>query len=232
MAIPTYFAAGAVGASAGAPTPGLPASIAADDILLMIVESSVPGTITPPAGWAHVTGAPLQAGFDNRGTLIWKRAVGGDATALNDSGDHTIGRIIAIRGCITTGDPWSGTPGSGTAARASTQTIPATTSTDADCLVVLAIATDVPDSTGTAAFSNWTNGSLASLTERTDNHTNAGDGGAIGFATGELASAGSSGTTSVDVSASATAVMYSVAMKPPAGAAAPVRLLGTLGVGV
>lgn len=217
MALPTFVAAGTVSASATAITPGIPAGSAAGDIFILAIETTVPGTVTPPGSWAHVTGSPLQVGTDCRLTVLWLRAVGSDsAPTVADTGDHQLGRMIAVRGCIATGNPWDGTPGATTdAVRSTSCSIPTITTGVADCFVVGCISTDVPDSTGTAAFSSGANASLANFAERVDDHTSLGDGGAVGIFTGEKATAGVVSATTATCAASATKAHMQIALKPP-----------------
>src|SRR5216117_3739442 len=108
---PSVVNVGAVASSAAAITPAFPASISADDCLFTIAECegiTAPGAYTLPSGWAHVTGSPIQEGTNTRLWVIWRRYDGVfTAPSLGDSGDHNVGRMIAIRGCPTTGNPWN-----------------------------------------------------------------------------------------------------------------------------
>ena len=92
--------------------------------------------------------------------------------------------------------------------------IAGTTTTVDKTFVVTAIATSHPDSSGTSNFSSWTNANLSSLTERTDDTTNKGNGGGIGIATGEKASSGDYGSTSVTCGSNTYKGMMSIAIKP------------------
>ena len=131
-------------------------------------------------------------------TVFWSRYNGTQgAPTTSDSGDHQIGRMIAIRGATTSGNPWDVTAGGVDATASTTATIPGATTTVANTLVVVAAAVGLPNSNGTANFSAWTNANLSSITERTDNTRNAGVGGGIGVATGGKATAGAYGNTTV-----------------------------------
>ena len=92
--------------------------------------------------------------------------------------------------------------------------IPGVTTTVANALVVTALAASLPDATGTAQYSAWTNANLTSLTERVDNTRNAGNGGGLAVATGVKAAAGATGNTAVTLANSATKAMMSIAIKP------------------
>jgi hypothetical protein len=79
---------------------------------------------------------------------------------------------------------------------------------------VTAIATSLPDATGTANFSAWTNSNLSSITELTDNTVTAGNGGGLGITIGGKATAGAYGNTTVTLATASTKAMMSVAIKP------------------
>ena len=121
--------------------------------------------------------------------------------------------MIAVRGAATSGDPWDVTAGGVEATSDTSGSIPGATTTDANTLIVAAIATSLPDSTSTTVFSSWANGNLTSVTECTDNATTSGNGGAIGIVTGVNTSAGAYGDTTVTVSTSAVKGMMSIALK-------------------
>jgi MSHA biogenesis protein MshQ len=224
----TFVGAGAVAASTGAITPALPANIAPDDILLLFLQTnnqaiSIP---TPNGGtWTEVlngaqgspqsTGTALTSGA-TRLTVFWSRYNGTQgAPTTSDSGDHQLGRMVAFRGVITTGNPWDVTAG-GTEASDTSGSIPGAINTVANAFIVAAIATGLPDATGTTNFSAWANGNLANVLEQTDNTTNAGFGGGLGIATGERAAATGTtyGSTAVTLAVAAAKAMISIALKP------------------
>jgi len=227
---PTFVAGGAVASGTGAITPALPAGIATNDILLLLLETANEAiSISNQNGgtWTAVANSPQgygTAAASNavRLTVFWSRYNGTQgAPTTSDSGNHQLGRIIAIRGAVTSGDPWEVTAG-GTESTADTSgAIPGTTTTAANTLVVAAIATSLPDASGTANFSAWANGNLSSVTEQADNTVTAGNGGGLGIATGEKVTAGAYGDTTVTAGTATTKAMLSIALKP-AEAAAPV----------
>jgi hypothetical protein len=221
-AAPTFVAAGSVTSGTGTITPALPSGRATNDILLLFIETAnQAASITNQNGgtWAEVTNSPQGTGTAGgtsatRLTVFWSRYNGtqGNPT-VSDSGNHTAGRIIAIRGCPTSGNPWDVTAGGVESTSDTSGSIPGATTTVANTLVVAAIATSVPDSTSTAVFSSWANGNLTSITERVDNARSSGNGGAIGVVTGIKATAGAVGNTTVTCASSATKGMMSIAMK-------------------
>ena len=205
FAAPTFFAAGANNSGTGVVTYALPASFAADDIHLLIIEIQGTETLSVPAGWAHVTGSPVAHG-DSTTILnvLWRRAQGGDTDQLvADPGDHQVGVIIGIRGCRPSGDPWDAI-GTGTLSATATPSIPGITAPNNDSLVVV-INCNGTDDTGDN-YSSWANATLSSFTERSSPGTIANNGGSFSVATGTLASAGSTGTSTVTIDFSTTSV--------------------------
>jgi hypothetical protein len=232
---PTFVAAGAVASGTGAITPALPAGIATNDILLLSLETANQAiSISNQNGgtWTEVTNSPQGTGTAaaaaaTRLTVFWSRYNGTQgAPTTSDSGNHQLGRIIAVRGATTSGNPWNVTAGGVEATADTSGAIPGATTTVTDTLVVAAIATALPDATGTANFSAWANSNLTSITERTDNTVTAGNGGGLGIATGVKATAGAYGDTTVTVGTSAAKGMMSIALtaaapQPPGQASNP-----------
>ena len=221
--VPTFVAAGAVTSNTTAITPALPASIATGDILLLFLETANEAiTIPTPNGgtWTAVTNSPQGTGTAastsaTRLTVFWSRYNGTQgAPTTSDSGEHQAGRIIAIRGAANIGNPWDVIAGGVEATADTSGSIPGATTTATNTLVVIAIATSLPDSTSTTRFSAWTNANLTSITERTDNSVTAGNGGGLGVATGIKATAGAYGNTAVTLATSAYKGMMSIAIKP------------------
>jgi hypothetical protein len=220
---PTFVAAGTVASSNAAITPALPSGLAANDILLLFLETANEAiSISNQNGgtWTEVTVSPQGTGTAGhtdatRLTVFWSRYNGSQgAPTTSDSGNHQIGRIIAIRGAIASGNPWDVTAGSVESTSDTSGAIPGATTTVGNILVVAAIATDLPDATGTANFSAWANSNLTNVNERTDDTDNAGNGGGLGIATGVKVTAGAYGDTTVTVGTSAVKGMMSIAIKP------------------
>ena len=222
-AVPTFVAAGAVTSNTTAITPALPAGIATNDILLLFLETSNQAiSISNQNGgtWTAVTNSPQYCGTaagttGARLTVFWSRYNGTQgAPTTSDSGDHQLGRMIAIRGAVSSGNPWDVTAGGTEAVSDTSGSIPGATTTVANTLVVTAIATSLPDLSSTTRFSAWTNANLTSLTERTDNSITAGNGGGLGVATGIRAATGAYGNTAVTLATAAYKGMMSIAVKP------------------
>jgi len=219
----TYVGAGAVAYGTGAITPALPSGIQTNDILLLFLETANQAiSITNQNGgtWTQVANSPQSVGTaggsnGTRLTVFWSRYNGTQgAPTASDSGNHQIGRIITIRGAATSGDPCNVTAGGTESTVDTSGAIPGATTTVDNTLVVLAIATSLPDANGTANFSAWANADLSSVTERTDNVRNVGNGGGLGIATGVKAAAGAYGSTAVTCATATTKAMMSIAIKP------------------
>lgn len=220
--IPAYRASGTFTAGTGVISPPYPASMQANDICLLVAESENQAiSLTLAQGFVEVpTWSPQSAGTAatdpaSRLALFWKRTVGGDlAPTFIDTGDHTTGQIHCFSGVITTGNPWdTGADGNDSAANDTTGTIPGSTTTVDNTLVVL-ITSNSRNGTGTANCSGWTNADLATLTERADNTNTAGLGGGHCMATGKKATVGSYATTAVTLSATTYKGAISLALKP------------------
>jgi len=222
-ASPTFVASGGQASGTGAITPSLPAGIATNDILLLFLETAnqtISITNSNGGTWAEVTNSPQGTGTAGangatRLTVFWSRYNGTQgAPTISDSGDHQIGNIVAIRGVVASGNPWDVTAGGVDATSNTSGTIPGATTSVPDALVVAAIATDLPDSNGTANFASWANSNLTNVTERFDVTRNSGNGGGIGIATGNKTTAGAYGNTTVTLASSAVKGMMSIALKP------------------
>ena len=221
--LPAFVAAGTVASGAGAITPALPSGIAANDILLLFLETANQAiSISNQNGgtWTAVTNSPQGTGTAGgtsatRLTVFWSRYNGTQgAPTTSDSGNHQLGRIVAYRGCATSGNPWDVTAGGVEATSDTSGAIPGATTTVGNTLVVAAISTDKPDAAGTANFSAWANSNLTIVTELTDNTVVAGNGGGLAVARGGKASAGAYGDTTVTLATSAIKAMMSIALKP------------------
>ncbi len=223
--LPVFHAAGTVAHSTGAGiAPAIPVTALTNDILLMFLETDNEAVTCCTSGsetWAEVADSPqTQSGTGStRLTVFWARASQDVPTAgtTGTASDHIVGRVIVIRGVITTGDPWDVTSG-GTEGTADTSgSITGDTTTVDDCLVVMAMASGLPDSNSTSNFTSLTNGDLGSVTEHTDNCRNRGNGGCVMSGSGTLATNGTYGATTVTLGTASVKGFMTIALKPPAG---------------
>jgi len=227
MPMPTVFAVGAAASSTGAAiTPGIPAGTVADDVLILLHEmdpvlsAAALGAVT---GYAEVTGSPSSqtGGLPTRLTVRWHRATGAESGTVSCPAvtNHHIARIVGVRGCVTSGDPWNQTAASLENVSDTSVSVDGLTTTVADCLVLAAFTTG-QDVASTANVGTWANASLAGVAEQVDNWTSSGTGGGIGAATGEKATAGAvAATTAVLVTANFKA-QFCLALRGAAAATA------------
>lgn len=235
MALPTYVASGAVFNSAAAGAVALPASIQADDILLLEIETANQAvTITNQNGgtWTEVTNSPQGTGTaagttSTRLTIFWSRYNGTQGNpSISDSGDHQGARIHAFRGCPTSGNPWNITSGNVEAASDTSLSATGATTTVDDCLVCIfaSLMDDAQDFGGT-----WTNASLANITVRQNSSGAAGNDWRHILVTGEKASAGTYNATTNTLTAASVKAMLTIALAPDPNIT--VGLTGVVGTG-
>ncbi len=216
---PTYQAVGSAVSGTGAISPAWPTHQSGDVALLIVETANQAVTLSTPAGFVAVTNSPQGTGTAagtsaTRLTVFWKRATSSaEATpTVADSGDHQIARIITFRGVTASGNPWDVTAGNVASSASRTVTIPGTTTTVANSLVV-AIVARANDSSSSSA-SSWANSNLTSLTERIDGGTTSGNGGGFAVATGVKATAGATGNTTATLSSSSVQGRMCIALKP------------------
>lgn len=213
---PTVVAVGAAASSTTTITPAFPAGIAAGDWLFIVAECegvTAPGAYTLPSGWAHVPGSPVQEGTNTRLWVICRLYDGVfTAPALGDSGDHNIGRMIGIRGCPTTGNPWDVVATAVEAVSDTSATWPGVTTTVDDTLVLEILSTGA-DTTSTAMLGTLTNANYSSITERMDNWATAGNGGGVGMATGVMATKGATGQSTATLALASTKALMTMALR-------------------
>jgi hypothetical protein len=213
----------------------MPPGHSLNDILLIAAESLVGETVAV-AEYANAPHTPADTSGGGQGptrcTVLWKRHDGSEsAPTVTDPGNHIIARMIAVQGCITTGDPWNVSSVSVQSAASLDLVIPGTTTTVAECLVMIFGASGLPDADG-ANFQSVVNADLTSLTEHVDDSAGAGNGGAIFAASGVKATAGTYGDSTVTSGTSSKSMGITLALKPPAGAPVehqlgPVDLIGS-----
>lgn len=218
MALPAVRSVGTVANGIGTISPGLPSGWAVGDILLLFIETGNQA-LTPPTGWNQAPDSPVQMATAQATRLHvwWRRArAQNNAITVPDSGDHQIARMIAVSGAIQFGDPFDVTSSSTEATSDTSVSITGDTTTGADRLCFAAVATGTDAST-TTGIGSWTNASLANLTERIDNWTTDGNGGGLGVASGEKASAGAVSATTATLAATpgaGTKAMWFGAIEP------------------
>jgi hypothetical protein len=222
---------GTVASGAASITPAFPASIATNDILIGVGETSLGQTYPTIAtnGFAHIDSvSPVVQSTNTSLHVVWRRYDGVvTAHAWGDSGDHNLGRYIAIRGCPTSGNPWDVVAVATEATSDTSASWPTATTTVADTLVLLCLATSAD--IATAQISSVTNANLTSITERMDNAITTGDGGVIICYTGVKASAGAIGASTATLTTAGFKAFMTLAMKEaPAVTGPPILVMPPL----
>lgn len=219
MAFPSYVGAGTAAGGTGDVTPTVPTH-SAGDVLVLVVESNAdqPAAISGGLGdWIVVPDTPQNAaGSGGTRLTAWYQVSDGSVSnpTITDPGNHAYAVIFAFTD-VETSDPLNATDG-WLEDNTDTSVASVGVTTDAaDCLIV-EIVVHGNDSTA-ANLSGWTNASLANITEQFDAGTDAGGGGGIAMMTGELASAGASGSTTATLGTGATKGGVTIALNAVAG---------------
>lgn len=221
MAVPTYVDAGASDAGIGAITPALPTGYAIDDILFLLVETANEAVALPAGGWAELGDQANRATGTAAGTsatrlaVFWLRATSTSHSAptVADSGNHNVGIVFAVRGCIATGNPWNTAASSIDATSDTSVSIAGVTTTVNDCLVLHAYTSSFDSGTdqlsGTPA-----NATLTNVVTHFDANAAAGNGGTIILTSGTKATAGATGTLTATYLNAAVKGQLVVALQP------------------
>ncbi|HMJ58858.1 MAG TPA: hypothetical protein VK467_06960 [Gemmatimonadales bacterium] len=198
--LPTIASVGAEFTSTGVPTATLPGTHAANDILVLILQSSNESNITPPAGYTQLgpqngIGAAATAGTVKL-SIFWKRDNGSEsAPTIPDTGDHTYGVMLAVRGCPIIGDPFIICGQAFKFTTSTTGTSDKGTTMMDNCLIMAIFGHAIDNAA--AQGSSPTNADLTSVTEQFDDGTTDGTGGGIYVLTGVKANRGSFGASTV-----------------------------------
>jgi hypothetical protein len=226
--MPSVYAVGAVGSSTGALINlAIPAGTDANDVVILLHEmdpvlsAAALGAIT---GYAEVTGSPSSqtGGLPTRLTVRWHRATGPESGTIVVPAvtNHHVCRLIGIRGCVTTGNPWNQAAASLESVSDTSVSIDGLTTTAPDCLVLAAFTTGADSATSQISAGTWANASLASpaVTEQVNNWVASGTGGGIGASIGGKAAAGVVSPTTVTLTTANFKAQFCMALQ---GAAAP-----------
>lgn len=216
--LPYVASVGATAGGGGDVSPQLPPGWQENDIFLLVVESANQAA-SAPAGYASVTNSPQGTGSagvagGTRLSVFWKRATSSEsAPTVADTGDNTFAAILALRGCLTSGDPWEASAGDVASSASTSVTFPAVTTLGADRLIVNIVAHDI-DAAGVSQASAWANSTLRFLVPLLDDTTSSGSGGGLAVAVGAMDSAGSTGTTTATLASSVTQGRITLAFPP------------------
>jgi len=230
---PTVVAVGAVD-SVTPWVPGLPIGWAENDILLIVGENIGGEAQMAATGYAHAATdgspvSPVVQGVNTQLNVLWKRATASEsAPTVTGPSNHAVTRMIAIRGCPLTGNPWNIVSVASSAVSDVNAAWPGVTTTLADCLILEIIATGT-DVASTAQLGALTNGTYTSITEQMDNWAATGTGGGIALVSGVKAIAGATGSSTATLVTAATKAYMTLAMAPaPAGTAVPTLVMAPM----
>lgn len=219
MAAPAIVGVGAATSGAGAVTPAYPGgyTAVADDVAVTFAECDSADTLTPPTNWALISNSVVSSGTTTKLSAIWRRLTDGEAAPqIADVGNHIQARMIVIRGCVATGNPWDQVQPSSELVADTSVSVTGVTTTAADCLVMAAFSTG-QDTASTAGATGWANANLTGLAEQMDGWTSAGTGGGFAMAAGVKAAAGATGATTATLSLTANfKAQLCIAFKPVA----------------
>ena len=227
MAMPSVYAVGAGVSSTGAALAmPIPPGTVANDVIIMLHEmdpvlnAAALGAVT---GYAEVNLSPSSqtTGLPTRLTMRWHRATGPESGTVATPAvtNHQSARLIGVRGCVTSGNPWNQTAASVAASSASVS-VDGLTTTAIDCMILAAVTTGT-DVASTAHITGWANAGLANIVERVDNWVADGTGGGIGAATGERAATGAVPATTATLITANTQARFCMALQGAVAAAVP-----------
>lgn len=217
-----FKAKGTFASGTGNVTPGLPAGLAAGDLMLLFVHSANQAA-SAPSGW---TAIPTPSGDHFRGTagaaggvridIFYRWWQSGDAApTVTDTGDLTCAIICAYSDVDATTPFDNATPIGFNAAASTTLTLNGITTQSDEALVVHATALD-RDAASTTTAGTPSNANLSGLAERHDQTVSTATGGGLVIHDGVKAGAGASGNTTATQTSNAWAgITLSLRSTPP-----------------
>ena len=200
MAVPSFVNAGTVdNGTTGTISPGLPASMAANDICILVASTIAGGSIAITtagsiATWNVVTGSPINVSSGEKLYVWWGvYSSGTTKPVLTPGSDHSIARIAAYRGANFISPMDVQATGTQTSSTTTFSFNTGLTTGFNNDLVLVAVSSGTD--TTTAQFSNaFTNANLASINTRLDDQTSSGGGGGFALVEGSLVAKGLVGT--------------------------------------
>jgi hypothetical protein len=207
MAAPVAQAKGVYAVGTTSFVADVPAGIALNDILLIIMESSdsstAAGTPTTPADWTKLFERSQSTAATTTLTIFGKVATGSETDVTVDGVlNHCSGTMFAVRGAKASVAGASLKVGTGNGADTGNMaSVAGITVDEADCLGLL-VGGSGRDAINTTNWSVWASVNGTSETEWEDNHTNTAAGGGIGVAWFLAPSSGSTGDGSATIAVS------------------------------
>jgi hypothetical protein len=219
MSMPNYQAASArIESTSANITIAWPGHTTNDIALLYVCTQLSSQTLATPAGFTAIATYPLDG---NHVHVFWHRATSSSMSSpvASISGSNWVmGQMLTFRGCVTSGNPWEVIVSDANVPPSTSFSIPGTTITVPNSLIVALVAWQGPGSGAKA--SGWTNANLSSLTERADGSLDFGGitGGGFAIATGGKVTAGDYGATTGSLADARPQSHVSMSLKDPAWA--------------
>lgn len=208
---PVWKANGTAVSGTGSFNLAWPAGHAAGDFGIIIINSS--NEASSASGWTfHAqNGIGVAATADSTMLRIYYKFATSSAepdVLIGDSGNHTLAVMITFTG-VNTDVPIAGGANSWSDVNTTAVTYPTLTTTTANALICLLLATGQE-----ATQSGWTHAGLTGLTARASGTTTSGLDGSVASATGLRAVAGATGTGSSTASISSKFTSHALALNP------------------
>lgn len=214
MAI-TFITAGTWAQGTTSITPSMPTGASGNDLCILVVEcqsSETPNVAT--SGWNLVGRVTESLGTYTTKLSVWyawQTTAGISAPTASATTDHVAGQIVAFRNVDMT-TPFEASGTATASATATAYSFPTLTTVSPNAMVVN-IASEGYDASGTTNIGNWVNSSLTSITEGLDRATNTGNGGGYALAYGLKATAGSVPATTASATNATSKAMYTLALR-------------------
>jgi hypothetical protein len=214
--VPAVRSVSAEATGTGNVTPTLPSGHVTNDILLLIVQSANE-SISAPAGYTQIgpqngVGTAAASG-STRLAVFWKRDGGSESNpTITDAGNRTYATMLAISGCVTTGNPFHFKNNGFKKTASTSMSIPGGETTIDNMLLLAFVAHAV--SSASAQYSSIANSDLSSVSEQFDDASTDGVGGGLGVFSGVKATAGVFGTFTATLANSSAESFMCIAMIP------------------
>lgn len=211
--------------AAAAISPAWPTHVAGDIALLFVESGGWPVALSVPAGFTEIANSPQNAGVSGQTSashlsVYWCRATSAamGAPTVPFVADHIKAVIVTFGNVLSAGDPVDVSNGNNTSGLSATTdfSVPGGNTTVPNTLAVIA-GSSSRSTTTWFEWNNWANASLRYLTKRYDDVSPIGNGGGIGFATGEKVGAGTIDTTTAILSGTTHQGRIMLALKGAAG---------------
>lgn len=230
MSAPTYVGHGTIisqTGNAGNISVPVPSGYQQNDLLILTVET-YDENVSTPSGWT--LGTYVSYASQTRITLFYKWSASSESSVVvtNNMTDHVIGAMFAFRGVDTTSPFNASQSSTANVSQYTNFTVQMPTSTINDCLFAVFSSGSYDVASDQSAFftSISSTGNLTNFTSSWGAWRDKGNGGGLGISTGNLATAGSGGTLTVQRTLSEKIANFAVALTPISGTVAKNTFFG------